>query len=53
MNAGAHGGHRHAKPAGAGYFATRRGRIHHAIDTALEPWQRFLQEPGSESFALR
>jgi REP element-mobilizing transposase RayT len=28
-------------------------RAHHAIDTALEPWQPNVQEPGLESFAPR
>jgi REP element-mobilizing transposase RayT len=28
-------------------------RAHHAIDTALEPWQRYFQEPGLETFAPR
>jgi putative transposase len=33
-------------------YVTRQ-RAHHVIDTALEPWQRSLQEPGVESFAPR
>jgi|SRR5580698_3531829 len=28
-------------------------RAHHAIDTALEPWQRYCREPGLESLAPR